>query len=42
MARQGTTCSPEEKVSRLAAWRAPRGFVLAAEDLPRRRRDPAG
>lgn len=37
MARQTTTCSLEEKVSRFAAWLAPRGIAFTEADLPRRR-----
>lgn len=42
MARQGTTCSLDEKISRFAAWLAPQGISFTAEDLPRRKGGAAG
>ena len=38
MARQGNTCSLDEKIARFAAWLAPQGIGFTADDLPRRRR----
>ncbi len=37
MARQATTCSLDEKITRFAAWLAPQGISFDVEDLPRRR-----
>lgn len=36
-ARQGTTCSLDEKISRFAQWLAPQGISFDHEDLPPRR-----
>jgi len=36
MAKQATTCSLDEKVTRFAAWLAPQGISFSADDLRRR------
>ena len=36
MAKQVTTCSLDEKITRFAAWLEPQGIAFGAEDLRRR------